>query len=61
MNFLISLSQLVKVTNGAITSTGNDFFSLAIYANDCTVLPRPISSANNALPEDFSRKSRPSF
>ena len=49
------------MTNGAITSAGKDFFSLAKYASVCTVLPRPISSANNALPEDFTRKSSPSF
>ena len=61
MNLSISRCQLVSVTSGATTRTGDDCFSDAIYANVCTVLPRPISSASNALPEDFKRKSRPIF
>ena len=60
-NFAISRCQLVNVTNGAITSTGNVCFSVATYDNVSTVFPRPISSASNALPEDFSKKSSPSF
>ncbi len=31
-----------------------------MYDNDCTVLPRPISSASKAFPADFSKKSSPS-
>ena len=59
MNLPISRCQLVSVTRGATTSAGRARFSVARYASVWTVLPRPISSASSALPDDLIRKSRP--
>ena len=58
-NFSISPCQLWRVTSGATTSAGRARLSVDRYASVCTVLPRPISSARSALPDDFIRKSSP--